>query len=212
MRKILTLAAAAIMLAGCNNNTDNTTGNTTDNRCVRPLPAGITADSLTDCTVPAQFTLADFDWTAQTLTMTVYSEDLYDAVDISQLKAGDTIIYQGRNIVVAKIDDKDGFKTINDGIENDGADLQAGDGGTYRAIQLDDHSVYTTLGKATVPVASDLVVIDCGIEPTDPVDTIRTDARGYLQKLGQRDNFNELNTQVLIQGGKVTQITRRWIP
>ena len=63
-----------------------------------------------------------------------------------------------------------------------------------------------------MPVASDLVVIDCGIEPTDPVDTIHTDARGYLQKLGQRDDFSELNTQVLIEGGKVTQITRRWIP
>lgn len=210
MRKIITLAAAAVIMASCTNTTN--TADNTGARCVRPMPAAYNADSLADCTVPAQFKLADFDWTAGTLTLTVYSEDIYDAVDISQLKAGDTIVYQGRNIVVAQIDDKDGFKTINGGIENDGADLQAGDGGTYRAIQLDDHAVYTTLGKATLPLADNLVVIDCGIEPTDPVDTIRTDARGYLQKLGQRDNFNELNTQVLIQGGKVTQITRRWIP
>ena len=210
MRKILTLTAAALMLACC---TTNNTSNTTGNRCVRPLPAGYSADSLTDCTVPAQFTVADFDWTAGTLTMTVYSEDLYDAADISQLKAGDTIVYQGRNIVVAQVADMEsGFKTINGGIEEGGAELQAGDGGTYRGTQLDDHSVYTTLGKATVPVAANLVVIDCGIEPTDPVDTIRTDARGYLQKLGQRDGFNELNTQVLIENGKVTQIARRWIP
>lgn len=210
MRKILTLATAALMLACC---TTNNTSNTTGNRCVRPLPAGYSADSLTDCTVPAQFTVADFDWTVGTLTMTVYSEDLYDAADISQLKAGDTIIYQGRNIVVAQVADMEsGFKTINGGIEEGGAELQAGDGGTYRGTQLDDHSVYTTLGKATVPVAANLVVIDCGIEPTDPVDTIRTDARGYLQKLGQRDGFNELNTQVLIENGKVTQIARRWIP
>ena len=210
MRKILTLAATALMLACC---TTNNTSSTTGNRCVRPLPAGYSADSLTDCTVPAQFSVADFDWTAGTLTMTVYSEDLYDAADISQLKAGDTIIYQGRTIVVAQVADMEsGFKTINGGIEEGGAELQAGDGGTYRGTQLDDHSVYTTLGKATVPVAANLVVIDCGVEPTDPVDTI-TFVKPHIDALeASRRVFSPYNTRVRTENGRIKEIVRRWIP
>ena len=204
MRKLMALAAVALVVAGCTNSVSH--------RCVSPLAAGYSTDSLTDCNVPAQFTAADFDWQASTLTMTVCSEDLYDAVEVNQLQPGDTLVFQGRSIVVQKIEDADGIKTVNGGIEQGGAELMAGDGGTYRGVQLDDHSVYTTLGKATVPVSSELVFIDCGIEPNDPVDTIRNDARGHIQKLGDRSDFNELNTLVLIEGGKITQITRRWIP
>lgn len=206
MRNILALAALAMVMASCSHSSSH--------HCVSPLPAGVDIDSLADCTVPAQFNVADINWTDSTLTMTVYNEDLYDAVDLNTLQSGDTIVYQGHSIVVAKVaDTADGLKTINDGIEQGGADLQAHEGGTYRGIQLDDHSVYTSLGKATVPIANNLVVVDCGIEPDEPSDTIGTDALSYLKQLkGGRDGFIELNTLVQIEHGKVTRITRRWIP
>lgn len=216
MKKILILAAAALLMCACNTNKGNSTNpnnNADAHKCVRPLPAGTNPDSLTDCTVPAVFTVDNFDWTAGTLQFKVYNKDLYDVVDIQQLANGDTLVFQGRKIVVNSVEKKDdGFIIVNGGIENDGADLVPFEGGTYRGIQPDDHAVYSLLGTATLPLANNLVMIDCGIEPNDPVDTVRTNVKEYIQKLDNRDNFNELNTELLIQGGKITQINRHWIP
>ena len=206
MKQLLTLLAAAALLWSCNTSTDA-------HKCVKPLPAGYSVDSLADCTVPAAFTSRDLNAADSTLTMTVFNEDLYDMVDVHQLQAGDTLVFQGRTIVVATIDDNDGLLTINGGIEQNGACLQPAEGGTYRGLLLDDHSVYTQLGRATLPVASDLVVVDCGEEPTTPSDTIATDAQRYVtQATGWRSEFNELNTRVLVEHGVVTRITRHWIP
>lgn len=217
MKKILILAAAALLMCACtgSNTTSNTASDTTavGNKFVKPLPAGCSVDSLTDCTIPALFSVSDIDWAAGTLQCKVYSMDLYDAVHITQLAQGDTLLFQGRSIIVSEVKtDDSGYVIVNGGIENDGADLMPFEGGTYRGIQPDDHAVYTLLGTATLPLAANLVMIDCGIEPTDPVDTISSGVKDYLLKLDNKDNFNELNTQLLIQGGKVTQISRRWIP
>ena len=210
MKKILILAVAATLMCACNTRSSNKADT---HKCVSPLSAGYNPDSLTDCTVPAVFTVDNFDWTASTLQFKVYSKDLYDAVDIQQLAQGDTLIYQGRTIVVDSVARQDnGYILVNGGIENDGADLVPFEGGTYRGIQPDDHAVYSLLGTATLPLANNLVMIDCGIEPNDPVDTVRTNVKEYIQKLDNRDNFNELNTELLIQGGKITQINRHWIP
>lgn len=214
MKKFLTLAAAALIMCACNN-TNSSTSDTTgsDLKCVKPLPAGFSPDSLTDCTVPAVFSTEDFDWTANTLHFKVFNKDLYDAVDIQQLSKGDTLVFQGQSIIVNQVNkDDSGYIVVNGGMEQGGADLMPYEGGTYRGTQLDDHAVYTLLGMATLPLAADLVMIDCGIEPNDPVDTIRTNVKAYIQKLEIHDNFNELNTELLIQNGKITQINRRWIP
>ena len=212
MKKILSLAAIALMVCACN--TGSNTDATSDARnCVKPLPAGYGPDSLTDCTVPAVFTTDDFDWEANTLQIKVYSKDLYDIVEIEHLTPGDTLVFQGRSIVVNSVDRNDnGLVTVNGGIEHDGAELVPFEGGTYRGILLDDHAVYTLLGTATLPLADDLVMTDCGPEPNDPVDTIRNNVRDYIQKLTIKDNFNELNTELLIENGKITQINRHWIP
>ena len=180
-------------------------------KTIKPLPAGYSVEHLTDCTVPAAFTSSDFN--DSVLTMTVFSEDLYDAVEVQQMQEGDTLVFQGRNVVVAGIDKSDGMLTINEGIEQGGACLLPADGGTYRGLLLDDHSVYSELGKATVPVAGNLVIVDCGEEPDTPSDTITVDAKRYLaQATGWRRDFSELNTRVLIEHGIVTRIVRHWIP
>ena len=197
--------AAAVMLWSCTS--------TEEHKIIKPLPAGYSADSLTDCTVPAVFSSDDFNMDSSSLTMTVYSEDYYDAVEVSQMQAGDTLVFQDRKIVVATINDADGILTVNGGIEEGGAYLCGGEGGTYRSLQLDDHPVYSRLGRVTLPVSGDLVIIDCGEDPDTPQDTITTDAGRYLkQATGWRRDFSELNTRVLIEHGVVTRIIRHWIP
>ena len=205
MKNLLILLAAAMLMWSCSVDAGH--------KAVKPLPPGYSTEKLADCTVPAMFTSDDLDISAGTLAMTVFSEDLYDAVDVQQMQAGDTLVFQGRSMVVSTIENGDGLLTINGGIEQEGACLQPAEGGTYRGMLLDDHSVYTQLGKVTLPVASSLVIVDCGEEPDTPSDTISTDAQRYLaQAKGWRRDFSELNTKVLIENGTVTGITRRWIP
>ena len=201
------LALVACLLSACSN------GETT-HKYVAPCQAGFDVDNLNDCTVPARFSANDFNWMGGNLTMTVFSEDIYDAVEVTQLMAGDTLLYDGERIVVDSIAEESGsIITINGGLEQGGAWLQAYEGGTYRGIQFDDHSMYTEQGKVQVALAQDFVLVDCGDNPTDPDDTIRSNQKLYLENVKEyKKDFNELNTRVQIEGGQITMIHRRWIP
>lgn len=182
-------------------------------KIIAPLPSGLDVDNLQDCTVPAVFTSDDFLWIGGRLRMTVYSMDLYDAVDISQLQVGDTLMYAGEPMAIETIEENNGKLVINGDIDNGGCCLAGFEGGTYVARGWDDHATYTKLGAAEPALADDFVIIDCGEFPTDPADTIRTGQRLYLETLrDSRREFFTLNTLVTIENGMITSISRRWIP
>ncbi len=182
-------------------------------KLISPLPSGLDAAALTDCTVPAMFTSDDFRWMGGNLTMKVFSEDLYDAVEVSLMEPGDTLVYSGEKIIVETVEDESGMIAVNGGLENGGAWLQAGDGGTYRACQWDDHSVYSELGTAHLPLSEEFRIIDCGENPTDPSDTLTSGQKFYLETLEEwRRHFYPLNTRVVVEDGIITEINRRWIP
>ena len=62
-------------------------------------------------------------------------------------------------------------------------------------------------------LADNFVLIDCGDNPEDPYDTIRTAQKQYLDGVKEyKKEFCNLNTIVTIKNGTVTAITRRWIP
>ena len=184
-----------------------------EHKSIAPLPAGIEINDLHDCTVSASFNTDDFRWMGGNLRMTVYAKDLYDAVEISQMQVGDTLIYQSKPMVISKIEEADGGISINGGLEEGGCWLVGYEGGTYVARTWDDHAIYSELGKAEVALSEDFIIVDCGIEPTDPVDTIRTEQKLYLENLQDyRREFNQLNTRVTIENGLVTEINRHWIP
>lgn len=198
------LLAALLVCSSCTNKA---------HKLIFPLPSGLETDALKDCTVPAQFTSDDFRWMGGNLTMKVFSEDIYDAVEVSLLEPGDTLVYNGEKIVIKTIGDDGGCITVNGGLENGGAWLQAGDGGTYRAIQWDDHPVCSELGTVELPLSEDFRVIDCGVDPADPSDTLTTGQKLYLETLeGWRREFSPLNTRVLVENGIITEINRHWIP
>lgn len=184
-----------------------------DYRLITPIPSEFDVDNLKDCTIPAKFTADDFKWMGGNLRMTVYSKDLYDAVDISQMQMGDTLLYAGKPIVVETIEEVNGGLVVNGDIENGGCCLAGYEGGTYVAREWDDHATYTELGKAEVALAEDFLIIDCGDFPTDPLDSIRTGQKLYLESLkSSHREFYPLNTLVTIENGAITEINRRWIP
>lgn len=204
MKNILAGSLLAMSLCGC--------AHKTTFQMVKPLPA-ISLENIKDATLPAEFSDKDFDWMGGNLRLTVYSEDLYDAVQISQLKVGDTIVYDGKPIVAKKIENKNKYLVINDGIEEGGAELTANQGGIYRGSQMDDHSTYTKVGQVQLPLTENFTIIDCGENPTDPSDTIRTAQKLYLENLKDyKRQFNCLDTRVRVENGMITNITRHWIP
>ena len=145
--------------------------------------------------------------------MTVYNQDLYDVVAISQMQVGDTLVYAGEPMVVSKFEEVHGGIDINGGLDEGGCSLAPNEGGTYIARNWDDHATYTQLGKAEVALADNFIIIDCGEFPDDPNDTIRHNQKQYVESLKNgRDNFFPLNTCVTIENGMITRITRRWIP
>ena len=205
MKKLLIFVGLALCLISCSKKVAY--------QMVKPLPAPYEVNKLLDATVPASFSSKDISWEIGKLSMEVFSEDLYDSVAVSQLKKGDTVVYDGKPIEVKDIERKDKYVTVNGGVEEGGADLTANQGGTYRGSQMDDHSTYTSLGKVTLPLAKDFVLIDCGENPTDPSDTIRTGQKEYLEKVPEyRRDFNILDTRVRIENGVVVEINRHWIP
>ena len=180
---------------------------------ITPLPAAIDAKNLTDCTAPASFSSDDFCWDAGNLRVTLYSKLLYDAVDISQMRNGDTLIYESGPVIIREISRTDNGVDVNGGMDNGGQWLVGNGGGTFVAKSWDDHAIYLEVGSAIVPLAKDFVIIDCGLEPRDPIDTIRTNPRAYIESLQEsRRQFNSLNTLISIDNGVITEIQRHWIP
>lgn len=203
MKKAITLLAALALLVSCGKST----------KCISPIAPSISLEDLNDAKIPAMFTNLDFDWENDSLAMAVMNEDIYDAEDIANLQVGDTIIYDGNHIVVKTILNEDKTIFINGGLEEGGAWLEQKEDGSYRASIFDDHSIYTKLGETQLPLANDLVLIDCGMNPQDPYDTICGNIKEYLDTVpSYKKEFFELNTTVTIKNGKVTEIYRKWIP
>ena len=143
------------------------------------------------------------------ISLTVYDYDVYDMVDISQLAVGDTIVVDGKDMVVTSREDKDGFVTINGGLEQGGVDLTSDDSGVYYAVGLDDAKSYHELGKITVPVAEGFVLTD----NSDPDHPDETYAASDLAKLAASEpGFTANNTLATIEHGELTVLARSYTP
>lgn len=178
---------------------------------IEPLAESLDLNALTDATVAASFGAEDIsekDGKTE-ITLTVYDYDVYDMVDISQLAVGDTIVVDGKDMVVASREDKDGFVTINGGLEQGGVDLTSDDSGVYYAVGLDDAKSYHELGRITVPVAEGFVLTDnADLEHPD-----ETYAASDLAKLAASEpGFTANNTLATIEHGELTVLARSYTP
>ena len=178
---------------------------------VEPLPETLDVNALTDATVAASFSAEDIsekDGKTQ-ITLTVYDYDVYDMVDVAQLAVGDTIVVDGKDMVVTSREDKDGFVTINGGLEQGGVDLTSDDSGVYYAVGMDDVKSYHELGRITVPVAEGFVLTD-NADPEHPDETY---AASDLAKLAASEpGFTANNTLATIEYGELTVLARSYTP
>ena len=141
------------------------------------------------------------------IDLTVYTYDLYDAVDISMLAAGDTLVVKGEDIPVTAVAEENGGVTVNGGLENGGVDLISAGGGAYRLQLEDDARDLYEVGTITLPVGQDCVLTD----DSDPEAPGRTLYAGDLLGLGD-EVFSPQATTVETVGGTVTAIHRDYTP
>ena len=159
-----------------------------------------------------------------TVTARIYSYDAYEKADIDALKAGDKIRLhveymtgnQYAEVEVTSIEKNDPYHTvtINGGIEQEGGlDLILMDGSEYyRTMTFDDYPVYYEMGEKTLPLAENVVLKDSSADPqAEAAET--TGASAVAAAINaDPDNWTVYNTTLVVQGGKVQEVRRIWVP
>ncbi len=215
-KKVWTLALAVCMmlLVGCGTQ-DN--GAQEGAQRVEPMLSGNTMEAMTDDTFQASFAAADLTEQDGTLTLAVtgYEEELFDAVAITTLKAGDTVVAGGKEYTVETAEENEnGLISVNGGLEQGGIDFMPGDedGGVYYVEGLDDIHTYASLGTASLPLAETFVFID----NSDLDHPDREYPAAEFQKLLTDDTngygFEANNTVVTVENGQITKIVRSFQP
>lgn len=207
---------------------------------VEPLPNEIDVNSIEGGVFPADIENVETDENGTIADFTIYTVDLYDAVELNSLEAGDIVKVKSSSfdeydeIIVDTVEHKEVNYTsaeeamgaekegaydviiINGGIEEGGAEFIAGEGGTYRFFGFDDYPTYSVHGKVSLTIAEDAVIVDhsedwaSGEEFPAGVTIKTTELMHFTGE--DTIGFDSLNTTVAIENGVVTQITRRFTP
>ena len=156
------------------------------------------------------------------LTAKVFSCDIYKKEEIEKLAVGDKITFheegaawnQFVTVAVKSIEKNDQYHlaTINGGMEQPGGlDLKLEDD-AYRTMTFDDYPLYYEMGEKTMPLAGGVVLKDSSADPqAEAVETTGADAVAAVIN-ADPDNWTTYNTTLVVQGGRVLEVRRIWVP
>lgn len=181
---------------------------------IRPLTSVNMEESLDDCQLRVGIKVADV--TETNVVAEVYDEMRYDAVEVIEMQVGDTIEYMGEDITVESIDE-DYSKFVNGGDVNGGVTLCPDEGGTFIALEYESPA-YMLLGCAELTFADEVTyrhwheaedgsIADDMIEKVVPA----AEVKAALSEDGW-DAYYPDQLSVLIEGGKVTEVTVNYVP
>ena len=169
--------------------------------------------------IPAEITSGVQDGS---LTAKIFSCDIYKKEDVEKLAVGDRITLheegaawnQFVTVAVKSIEKNDQYHlaTINGGMEQPGGlDLKLEDD-AYRTMTFDDYPVYYEMGEKTLPLADGVVLKDSSADPqAEAVETTGADAVAAVIN-ADPDNWTTYNTTLVVQGGRVQEVRRIWVP
>ena len=215
---LLCAGALAMSLTACGSKETNTdtaadsSANTADTAAaakVEPLVNNLAIDgSQDDVTFAATFSASTItkEGDAYSIGYTAYAMQLFDEADVTALKAGDTIVLEGKDVVVDTLEENNGIYKINGGFDEGGYDLSPSteNEGCYYESTTDNYGFYEELGSAELPVSADCVIKDSsdGIEKQLTMDDVVSDT----------GSFDQFNTTITVSGGEITEITRTFRP
>ena len=232
--KILAVLAAGITLTACGSS--GAPASTPASSAV-PASSHVAEEGVTEPINMLTWTLDDLDDT-QTITFVsaaitsgvqdgkltakVFSCDIYKKEEIEKLAVGDKITFheegaawnQFVTVAVKSIEKNDQYHlaTINGGMEQPGGlDLKLEDD-AYRTMTFDDYPLYYGMGEKTMPLAGGVVLKDSSADPqAEAVETTGADAVAAVIN-ADPDNWTTYNTTLVVQGGKVLEVRRIWVP
>ena len=141
--------------------------------------------------------------------MVVYEHDVYDSVDLSQLAEGDTIVVNGKNVLVKSKEADGELICINGGESEGGFNLTSSGGGTFCIVGLNDRHSYYEAGNVTIAVDQECVLID-DADLDNPGKTLY--AGDLLSLEDDAYGYTPDNTTVTVAGGKIIEIHRVYTP
>lgn len=209
MKKLFLFLMICCMFTACGPKADTTTSEPiTESTKISPLATTIDMNALDNCTLAVSFEKGDAyvdDSGIMQLDMTVYTYDLYDMVDIAQLKVGDTIVIQNKEVLVESLETlESGIIFINGGMENSGYDLWHNDSGVYFEHGFNDAKAYYPLGEATIRVSADFKFTD----NTDKGEVIYYPGDFLTEYVDIDYSFTPDNTTVVVENGQIIAMTR----
>lgn len=183
-------------------------------RTIEPAAEPLDVNDLPDGIYPVSFDRGDIFTGASGVFMNavhIYTEDVFDILDINLLKAGDTIVLGGASIPVESIERGDRV-IINGGLEEGGVELSGReDGNGFYFCGFDDMSSYTERGVTTLVVDPAATYTDSSDIESEPV-TVGADGIAEAMLTSGNPFFDEYNTTVRIENGRVAEINRTYVP
>ena len=173
-------------------------------KIIKPLTGSMDLVNFEDETFNASFKATDIKDIEGELKieMEVYQTNNYDAVEISNLKIGDKIVFSNKEVLVEAIDNSDGVIKINGGTSVEGYCLESIGGGVYSQIKDDKMPVYISVGKMSLKVDQDFKLVD-NTEPDDG----RTYFAGELFDLMKTSRvFDVNNTTGRVANGMLVEV------
>ena len=219
MTGCMVLACAGCGTSGENQSTNITSTQvdmpietSTEEICVEPIQSMYDVNDLSNSEFAASFAADDVKTQENqtSIHLTAYDYEQFNASEIENLKVGDTLVIDQKEMKVESVEPQsDSWIQINGGLEQDGCDLYKGEDGLYYEMQLESKS-YQPMTELDLLLTKNFVFMDS----SDPdkqgqkynteefLDLLKDDVYGFYPN----------NSTVTVENGEITQITRNFIP
>lgn len=180
---------------------------------IRPLP-DTTMQALDNAVLNISFAQTDVyqEESGKTILRTqIYTYEKFDLVDISGLKAGDTILLSGEEIQVKSVErNAHGTVLVNGGLDEGGFDLATDDCGIYFVHGYSDMKSWIPVGSAEFVVSDTFVFYDSAdLE----MGTVVYNAEDLVNAIPESlFGYQPPNTTVRIENGQVAEMNRIYTP
>lgn len=183
-------------------------------KTVAPQPVEVDLDNLADGEYPVSFDRANVISDENGLRIEnahIYTVDWYDIVDINSLVVGDTIVIDGKEVLIQTLSREENVLINEDSDEGGWVLFNPEDSNGFRVLQDDDYPTYTDHGATTLTFADTATFEDGWDIEAEPV---TTDYAGIADAIAQSemDAFDVLNTTARVEGGKVVSLVRIYTP
>ena len=207
--------------AGCSSSTSapaspvsaasTSTASAKDGR-VEPVQSQYDASDLNNSSFAASFTADDVEQQngQTTIHLTAYDSERFNASDIENLKVGDVLVIDQKEIKVESVEPQsDNWVQINGGLDQDGCDLCKDEDGFYSEMLLESKSYYS-MAELSLPLAKDFIFRDSA----DPEKQEQEYDAEQFEDFMKDDiyGFYPNNTTMTVLNGEIFQITRIFTP